>query len=122
MRFGAYERKVEQKTISIEKRPILEFKQPKVLKIPPELHAILMILSEQHGVTIEQICSVYRGRLVTRARSEFCKIAYALGVFSSTEIGGAINRDHTLVLYHAGILKRKPKCFKPCAQDQGVAI
>lgn len=76
---------------------------------PFQLRHLLALVAFRHGLTVQQMVGHQRCRTHTEARREFCAEAFACGKWSSTQIATVINRHHTTVLYHAGVLTRSPK-------------
>lgn len=72
----------------------------------PTLISLLNEVAAKHDLDPKMLKGLYRGCHVVAARREFCRRAFALQIFSTPEIGGAINKDHTTVLHHCGLLKR----------------
>lgn len=67
----------------------------------------LHIVAYDFGVSEAALRGPGRMRFLVLARREFCLRATVLG-YSSTEIGRAINRDHTTVLHLLDRLGRTP--------------
>lgn len=111
MRIGAY----EHKFVRTKKRA----KKPEKPS-PPALQILLLTIADQHNCTPEDMRGSSRKRMIVRARSEFCRIAWAMKVFSLKQIGKVLNRHHSTVIYLAGVLEKKPQCFKPCEQDRWI--
>ena len=63
-----------------------------------KLDQILADTSESSGISVKDIKSKGRTRMVSVARSEFCLAAAREG-FSLLEIGDRISRNHTTALY-----------------------
>lgn len=59
----------------------------------------------KHGITPAALMGPHRQRHLVIAREEFCRRAWKTQLFSAPQIGYAINRDHTTVMYHCGLLK-----------------
>jgi chromosomal replication initiation ATPase DnaA len=76
----------------------------------PKLLTLLNSVCEEYKISLEAIRGNNRQRLLVMARREFCQRADALKEWSASEIGRAINRDHTTVMYHTG---RTHKIYKP---------
>jgi len=77
-------------------------------KMDPLLADLLEEVSDEFGTTPIALLSPRREQPLPAARVEFCRRAYALQCFSLPQIGRAINRDHTTVLFCLGRLKQKP--------------
>lgn len=86
-----------------------------MIDLPPEAEIVVMPLAgllrsvaAETGVSVDALRGPGRMRPLPMIRQDFCKRAIALGKFSTTQIGRALNRDHTSVLYLLGRLERKP--------------
>jgi chromosomal replication initiation ATPase DnaA len=95
---------------------------------PFALRHLLVQVAFRHGITPDQMIGPQRVRRFVRARVEFCKEAFGSGKWSSTQIGLALDRDHTTILYHAGVLSRHPRwqekcdCTDQCQHKVGCAV
>jgi chromosomal replication initiation ATPase DnaA len=74
---------------------------------PRTLAEILAEVADEFGVTITALLSARRERPLPAIRAEFCWRAYETERYSTTQIGRAINRDHTTVLFAIGKLARQ---------------
>ena len=74
----------------------------------PSLASLLETVAAEHGVTVDALRGRGRMKPLPRIRQEFCLRALETKNFSSTQLGRALNRDHTSVLYLLGRLERKP--------------
>lgn len=72
------------------------------------LRDLLKDIARNHGVTIEALRGPRRDRPYPQIRGEFIRRARDMGRYSTTQIGLAINRDHTTVLHWLGTRKRLP--------------
>lgn len=72
----------------------------------PLLHSIVVSAAADAGCTLEQMLGPQREHVP--ARYQAMRRAYEAG-YSTTQIGRALNRDHTTVLYAIGRLKRLPQ-------------
>jgi chromosomal replication initiation ATPase DnaA len=70
------------------------------------LHALVEDAAREAGVPVSVILGHRRQRPIVLARQRAMKAAFEEG-FSSPQIGRAFNRDHTTVLYAAGVLSGK---------------
>lgn len=73
----------------------------------PKLLHLLNEVCAEHGVDIAMVRGCHRKQAIIEARRDFCRRAWGMQVFSGPEIGSAINKDHTTVMYHCGLLKDK---------------
>jgi chromosomal replication initiation ATPase DnaA len=77
-------------------RPPLEDDEPKQWTV----RAIIPLVAEKHGLTVNDILSVCRTRCVVHPRHEVCYEAARLTPLSLTAIGKALGgRDHTTVFH-----------------------
>ena len=74
------------------------------------LHALVEDAARDAGCTIAQILGHSRNPRFVEPRQRAMRRAYEEG-FTSTQIGRVFNRDHTTVLYAAGVLSRKRPSF-----------
>ena len=72
------------------------------------LMRLLVDVAAAYNTTSQHLRGPQRQKTLVEARAEFCRRAYATGKWSSTQIGIAINRDHTSVLYLAGLTAGSP--------------
>ena len=70
------------------------------------LHALVEDAAREAGVTVAQMLGPQRNRSIAWARQRAMAKAFRAG-FSAPQIGRAFNRDHTTVLYAAGVLSGK---------------
>lgn len=70
------------------------------------LRALLREVAEAHGFEIDHLRGLNKTKRMVAARHDFCRRAYAEGRWSTVQIGRAINRDHTTVLYAVGALAK----------------
>lgn len=80
------------------------------------LSDILDIVSEYRRVSIEQLRSTSRVRLIAWPRQEFMFLAYVHSQFSCPQIGNRIFRDHTTVLHGVNVVKNRLK--QPWYRDE----
>jgi hypothetical protein len=83
-----------------------EKKQPKPKPpIDPKLAAYLTDLSKSSGVSIEQIKSDSRNENVRITRQMFCYEARKTGAWTDEQIGAAIGRDRSTVIYSCKVVE-----------------
>lgn len=70
------------------------------------LHALLDGAAREAGVPVAVILGYRRQPAIVLARQRAMRVAFEEG-FSSPQIGRVFNRDHTTVLYAAGVLSGK---------------
>lgn len=83
--------------------------------VPIRLEALLNDTAAEFGVTPAMLRSARRSLPLPIIRAEFCRRAWAMDCYSAPEIGRAINRSHTNVLYLIGRIKNK----QPSARVRG---
>jgi chromosomal replication initiation ATPase DnaA len=76
------------------------------------LAGLLKEVAAEFGVSVEALRGPRRDRPYPAIRGEFCRRAMAMERYSTTQIGLAINRDHTTVIYALGRQKRKPSYLR----------
>jgi len=76
------------------------------------LNRLLVSVAEEFGVSVIALRSPRIELPLPAIRAEFCRRAYAMECFSLPQIGRAINRDHSTVLYALG----RKKTAKPSAK------
>ena len=98
-----------QQAVSPRTKPKLQ-SEPPPKRQPFALRHLMAQVALRYGITLEQMVGPQRCRPFVMARQAFCEEAFASGKWSSTQIGDVLDRDHTTVLYHAGVLNcRKPR-------------
>ena len=75
-------------------------------QVRPELVILRQAICDEYQVTVEAFKSACRRHILVCARRAFCTQAYNSMLYSCTEIGIACARDHTTVLYHAGVVNK----------------
>jgi hypothetical protein len=83
---------------------------PRAARVPllqKPLVDLLIAVAEELGTTPRAMRSRSRRRAIVLARVVFCRRAYATGRYSTTQVGQAIQREHTSVSYFLGQLTEK---------------
>jgi chromosomal replication initiation ATPase DnaA len=75
------------------------------------LHALVEDAAREAGCSIACILGPARNRRIAWPRQKAMKRAMDEG-FSSTQVARAFNRDHTTVLYAAGMLPKRPRYLR----------
>lgn len=87
------------------------------MTIPPRVLAIMIEVSERHGVSLEGLLGPSKKRPIYRARCEAIRAVGALETFhghhSPFQIGRWFNRDRTTVLNVLGRLSPKYRALRP---------
>lgn len=85
------------------------------------LRDMLAAVAAENNVTVEALRGPRRDGQFPRLRAVFCRRAMDEGRYSTTQIGRAICRDHSTVIYALGRLRRKPSYFSPSLTDSSTA-
>jgi chromosomal replication initiation ATPase DnaA len=72
------------------------------------LGSVLESVAREFGVSVEALKSPRRAMPLPAIRAEFCRRAFAMDQYSLPQIGRAIRRDHTTVIYLLGRNQKKP--------------
>lgn len=65
-------------------------------------------IAAEHNVTLQELRGAHRQRRIVAARRAFCIAAWQQQIYSSVEIGYAINREHSTVMHHCGMPDKAP--------------
>ena len=79
----------------------------------PELQNLLLEVSKESGVTVEQIKGCSRREKVCVARQMYCYAARLQNKWKDWQIGAAIKKDRTSVIHSCGVVKTMLETGRP---------